>query len=128
MGSPQPERPQPEKPQPDPKPEPQQPEQLEEEEEERPWVHKPFNIVIASYKQVKEQYLCLERILESISHYLNMEPSCLLEHIQALPKPQDLANLQALVDYFLKVNGELKTKVEGGEVSEHKKIEVPALA
>ena len=32
-----------------------------------------------------------------------------------LPKPQDLADLQAKVDCLLKENGELKTKVEEGE-------------
>ena len=36
----------------------------------------------------------------------------MLDHIRALPKPQDLADLQARVDYLLKENGELKTKAE----------------
>ena len=113
LGSPQLERPQPEKSQPDPRSQPQRPEQPEEEE--RPWIPKPLNVVVESYRQVKEQYLCLEQTLESVSLYLDVEPRFLLEHIQALPKPHDLADLQARVDCLLKQNGELSTKVEEGE-------------
>ena len=39
-----------------------------------------------------------------------------MEHLRTLPKAQDLTDLQARVDYLLKVNGELRTKVEEGEV------------
>ena len=39
----------------------------------------------------------------------------MLDHIRALPKPQDLADLQARVGCLLKENGELKAKVEEGE-------------
>ena len=118
MGSPQSEgvrseRPQLEQSQPAPQLEPQRPEQPEEEE--RPWIRKPFNAVVESYRLVKEQYQSLERILESISLYLDVEPRFLLDHIRALPKPQDLVDLQARVDYLLKENGELKTKVEEGK-------------
>ena len=112
---PQPECPQPEESQPESQPEPPQPEQSEEEEE-RPWVHKPFTAVIANYRQIKDQYVILERTLESISFHLDMEPRHLLEHIQTLPKPQDLTDLQARVDCLLKENRELRTKVEEGEV------------
>ena len=112
---PQPESPRLEKLQLDPQSEPQQPERPEEDEDERPWVHKPFAAVVVSYRQVKDQYLILERTLESISLHMDMEPRHLLEHIQALPKPQDLTNLQARVDYLLKDNGKLKTKVEEGK-------------
>ena len=112
---PQPERPQPEENQPESQQEPPQAEQPEEKEEERPWVHKPFAAIIANYKQVKDQYLILERTLESISLHLDVEPRHLLEHIQTLPKPQELTNLQARVDCLLKKNAELKTKVEEGE-------------
>ena len=107
--------PQPKRPQLDPQLEPQRPEQPEGEEEKRPWIRKPFNAIVASYRQVKKQYMCLERTLESINLYLNVEPCFLLEYIQALSKPQDLADLQAWVDCFLKENGELKTKVEEGK-------------
>ena len=64
---------------------------------------------------MKEQYQSLERILESISLYLDVEPRYLLDHIRALPKPQDLADLQARVDSLLRENGELKTKAEEGK-------------
>ena len=47
-----------------------------------------------------------------------------LEHIQALPKPQDLTNLQARVDCLLKENGELKTKVEEGEALRKETMEL----
>ena len=40
----------------------------------------------------------------------------MLDHIKALPKPQDLSDLQARVDCLLRENGELKAKVEEGEV------------
>ena len=99
-------------------------ERPEEEEEERPWVHKPFAAVIASYRQVKDQYLILERTLESISLYLDMEPRHLLEHIQTLPKPQKLTDLQARVDCLLKENAELKTKVEEGEALRKETVEL----
>ena len=93
-GSPQsegvrPERPQLEQSQSALQPEPQRPEQPEEEE--RPWVRKPFNVVVESYRLVKEQYQSLERILEAISLYLDVEPRYILDHIWALLKPQDLA-------------------------------------
>ena len=39
----------------------------------------------------------------------------MLDHTRALPKPQDLADLQARVDCLLKENGEFKAKVEEGE-------------
>ena len=51
---PQPKRPQLEGHQPESQPEPPQPERPKEEEEERPWVHKPFAAVRASYRQVKD--------------------------------------------------------------------------
>ena len=59
--------------------------------------------------------MILEQTLESISIHLDIEPSHLLKHIQTLPKPQDLTDLQAKVDCLLKENGELKMKVEEGE-------------
>ena len=92
---PQPERPQLEDSQSDSQPEPPRSKQLEEEEEERPWVHKPFTAVVTSYRQVKDQYLILERTLELISLHLDVEPRHLLEHIQTLSKPQEMSNLQA---------------------------------
>ena len=64
---------------------------------------------------MKEQYQSLEQILEAISLYLDVEPQYILDHIRALPKLQDLADLQARVDCLLRENGELKTKAEEGE-------------
>ena len=40
----------------------------------------------------------------------------MLDHIKALPKPQDLSDLQARVDCLFKENGELKAKAEEGDV------------
>ena len=68
--------------------------------------------------------MILERTLESISLYLDVEPHHLMEHIQALLKPQDLTNLQARVDCFLKENGELKTKVEEGKALRKETVEL----
>ena len=62
--------------------------------------------------------------MESISLHLDVEPHHLLEHIQALPKPQDLTDLQARVDCLLKENGELKTKEEEGEALRKETVEL----
>ena len=121
---PQPKGPQPEKSQPDPQLEPQRSERPREEKEERPWVHKSFTAVVASYRQVKDQYLILERILESISLHLDVEPRHFLEHIQALLKPQELTDLQARVDCLLKENRELKMKVEEGKALRKETVEL----
>ena len=112
-GSPRPSSPSPQQPQPDPQPEPQQPEQPKNEE--KPWIRKPFNAVVESYRVVKEQYQSLECILVSISLYLDVEPRYILDRIQGLPKHQELEDLRARVDCLLKENGELKTKVEEGQ-------------
>ena len=58
--------------------------------------------------------------MEAISLHLDVEPQHILEHLHTLPKTQDLTDLQARVDCLLKENGELKIKVEEGEVL-HKK-------
>ena len=62
--------------------------------------------------------------MESISLHLDVEPRHLLEHIQALPKPQDLTDLQARVDCLLKENGKLKTKQEEGEALRKETVEL----
>ena len=113
-GSPHPRSPLLEKPQPNPRLEPQQP--VQPEEEEKPWVKNPFNAVIKSYKLVKAQYPCLERMMEGISLYLDVEPRDVLDHIWALSKPEDLSDLQARIDCLLKENGELKAKAKEGEL------------
>ena len=53
--------------------------------------------------------------MDSIRLYLEVELRYLLDCIQALPKHQELADVQARVDYLLKGNGELKAKAEEGE-------------
>ena len=78
-------------------------------------VHKSFAAMIASYWQVKDQYLILERTLEAITFELDVEPQLILEHLQTLSKAQDMTDLHARVDCLLKENGELRTKVEEGE-------------
>ena len=107
--SPPPERPQPE--QPELRPEPEQSEQ-----EETPWVLKPFEPVVQSYKVVKKQYPAMEKLLNSISRYLDVEAGDMLDHIKALPKPRDLSDLQARVDCLLRENGELKARAEEGDL------------
>ena len=67
----------------------------------------------------------MEKLLNSISRYLDVERRDMMDHIKALSKPQDLSDLQARVDCLLRENGELKTKTEEGdalrkEVGEHK--------
>ena len=78
--SPPPKRPQLE--QPELRPEPQQPEQ-----EGTPWVLKPFEPVVQSYKVVKKQYQAMEKLINSISRNLDAEPDDMLDRIKVLPKP-----------------------------------------
>ena len=63
----------------------------------------------------KSQYQSMERFIEAISSYLDVEPIDALDHIKALPKPQDLSDLQAQVDCLLRENGELKAKADEGD-------------
>ena len=106
--SPPPERPQPE--QPEQRPEPERP-----DEEDKPWIRKSFDPVIKSYKVVKLQYNSMEGFIEAISTYLDSEPAVVLDQIKALPKPQDLTDLQARMDCLLRENGELRAKAEEGD-------------
>ena len=62
--------------------------------------------------------------MKSVSLHLDVEPRHLLEHIQTLPKPQEMSDLQARVDYLLKENLELKTKVEEGEALRKETVEL----
>ena len=106
--SPPPERPQPE--QPELRPEFHQP-----EEQGTPWVLKPFELVVQSYKVAKRQYQAMEKLINSISRYLDAEPDDMLDRIKACPTPQDVSNLQARMDCLLKENGELKRKADEGD-------------
>ena len=112
--SPPPERPQPEQPEPQ-QPEPQQPELLQPEQEGTPWVLKPFDSVVQSYKVVKKQYLAMEKLINSINRYLDAEPDDMLDRIKARPTPQDVLDLQARMDCLLKENGELRAKGDEGD-------------
>ena len=58
----------------------------------------------------------MEKLINSISRYLDAEPDDMLDRIKlALPTPQDISDLQARMDYLLKENGELTAKVEEGD-------------
>ena len=107
--SPRSDNPPPERPQPEQHPKPEQP-----EEEDKPWVRRPFDLVRESYKVVKSQYISMERFIEAISTYLDSEPADVLDQIKALPKPEDLTDLQAQMDCLLRENGELRAKAEEG--------------
>ena len=39
----------------------------------------------------------------------------MLDYVKALPKPQDLSDLQARMDYLFKENGELRAKADEGD-------------
>ena len=111
LNSPPPERPQPEQPE----QLEQRPELEQQDEEDKPWVRKPFDPVIKSYKVVKAQYNSMERFIKAISSYLDSEPADVLDRIKAHPKPQDLEYLQARMECLLRKNGELRAKAEEGD-------------
>ena len=83
--------------------------------EDRPWARKPFDPVRESYKVVKSQYLVMERFIEEISNFFDAEPAEVMDRIRALPKPEDLTDLQARMDCLLKENAELRARVEEGD-------------
>ena len=64
---------------------------------------------------MKSQYNSIERFIEAISSYLDVEPADALDCIKALPKPQDLTVLQARMDCLLRKNGELRAKAKEGD-------------
>ena len=101
-----------------PPPERPQPKQLEPqqlEQEGTPWVLKPFDLVVQSYKVVKKQYQAMEKLINSISQYLDVEPDDILDWIKAHPTAQDVSDLQARMDCLLKENGELRAKADEGD-------------
>ena len=57
----------------------------------------------------------MERFIEDISNYLDAEPVDVMDRIKALPKPEDLTNLQARMDCLLKENVELRAKANEGD-------------
>ena len=106
--SPRPASPQPERQQPEIRSEVEQP----EEEGDKPWVQRPFDPVRESYKVVKSQYQVMERFIEDISNYFDAKPADIMDRIKALPKPEDLTDLQARMDCLLKGNIELRAKAD----------------
>ena len=80
-----------------------------------PWVLKPFDLVVQSYKVVKKRYQAMEKLINSISQYLDAEPDDMLDQIKALPTPQDISDLQARMDCLLKENEELRAKADEGD-------------
>ena len=98
--NPRPASPQPERQQPEIRPVAEQP----EEEGDKPWVWRPFDPVRESYKVVKSQYQAMERFIEEISNYMDSEPADVMNWIRALPKLEDLIDLQARMDCLLKEN------------------------
>ena len=105
---PRPASPQPKRQQPEIRPEVEQP----EEEGNKPWVQRPFDPVRESYKVVKSQYQVMERFIEDISNYFDAEPADVIDRIKALPKPEDLTDLQARMDCLLKENMELRANAD----------------
>ena len=57
----------------------------------------------------------MEKLINSISRYLDAEPDDMLDRIKARHTPQDVSDLQAWMDYLLKENGELRVKADEGD-------------
>ena len=109
--SPRPASPQLERQQPEIQPAAEQP----EEKGDKPWVRRPFNPVWESYKVVKSQYQVMERFIEEISNFIDVEPAEVMDRIMTLPKPEDLTDLQAWMDCLLKENVELRAWADEGD-------------
>ena len=86
-----------------------------EEEGDKLRVRRPFDSVQESYKVVKSQYLVMERFIEEISNFFDAEPAEVMDQIRALPKPENLTDLQARMDCLLKENAELRARVDEGD-------------
>ena len=63
---------------------------------------------------VKSQYLVMEHFIEEISNFFDAEPAEVMDRIRALPKLEDLTDLQAQMDCLLKENAELTARVDEG--------------
>ena len=57
----------------------------------------------------------MEKLINSISRYLDAEPDDMLDRIKARLTPQDVSDLQAQMDCLLKENGELRAKADEGD-------------
>ena len=73
---------------------------------------------------VKSQYLVMEHFIEEISNFFDAEPAEVMDRIRALPKPEDLTDLQAWMDCLLKENAELRARVDEGDalLAENKEL------
>ena len=58
----------------------------------------------------------MESFIEEISTYMDSEPADVMARIKDLPKPEDLTDLQARLDYLLKENMELRARVDESDV------------
>ena len=57
----------------------------------------------------------MERFIEDISNYMDSKPANVMDRIKALPKPEDLTDLEARMDCLLKENVELRAKADEGD-------------
>ena len=64
---------------------------------------------------VKSQYQVMECFIEEISNFFDAEPTEVMDRIRALPKPEDLTDLQARMDCLLKENVELRARADEGD-------------
>ena len=64
---------------------------------------------------VKSQYLVMERFIEEISNFFDVEPAEVMDWIRTLPKPEDLTDLQARIDCLMKENVELRARTDEGD-------------
>ena len=68
----------------------------------------------------------MERFIEDISNYMDSEPADVMDRIKALPKPEDLTDLQAWMECLLKENVELRAKADEGDAlrTENKELKL----
>ena len=64
---------------------------------------------------VKSQYQVMERFIEEISNFFDVEPVEVMDRMRTLPKPEDLTDLQARMDCLLKENVELRARADKGD-------------
>ena len=57
----------------------------------------------------------MERFIEEISNFFDAEPAEVMDRIRALPKLEDLTDLQARMDCLLKENVELRARANEGD-------------
>ena len=80
-----------------------QPEEEEEEEEEyRPWIRKPFDVVLNSLSTIKGQYMAINKVLVDINKTLGVPSLAIADHIKMLPKKREMEDLQAQIKCLVK--------------------------